>query len=682
MGASIEAHRVADEPGGVSLVPAGLLVTPFLSWGLLALTVLSAILYATWIYRRRELAVSRKGLLAVVRSAALALVLLLIWNPEVPDTDGAAGGAAAWVLLDASLSMSVQSRDGETPWSRARRRAMGLHGRGSRVLLFGRDVRATEADSLATARPSEPGSRLAPALERAAESGARTVIVLSDLRFQDRAAVEGAAERLGISATFESFGVGVRNAGIASFDLPEAVDSGDTIHVEVAIFGEAGGPEDSVTVEVRDGDDRLVGSRRVALPAPGRVARTSLSLPAPGTSGISWYRAVAILSGDAFPDDDERFGAVSVDPQEGGLLLVSLRPDWEPRFLLPVLEGVTGLPGRGYLAVAGSRFIPLRSGPDREAEADAAELGRRISGADLVVVHGVGPDLPGWLLQSLGRARRLLAFPWDRGGAAVVGAATGNALPGEWYVAPAVPASPMAADIAGLDLADLPPLSRVLPLTRTEGAVVPLRLQHRGSGPGEGALVLVDEGAGRRAVVLASGFWRWAFRDGAPRTAYRRFWSGVAGWLIGDEPLAKGPGVRPEAPVVGRDGPISWLAPGFEERQLQVELRPAEGPATAVHARVGSGGSFVTPALAPGAWEYSVTDSDGIEVGAGAFRVEAFTDELETPPMTPPDFSAGHARNAELDGRRRPLRVHPAPYLLLIALLCGEWIGRRRRGLR
>jgi hypothetical protein len=29
-----------------------------------------------------------------------------------------------------------------------------------------------------------------------------------------------------------------------------------------------------------------------------------------------------------------------------------------------------------------------------------------------------------------------------------------------------------------------------------------------------------------------------------------------------------------------------------------------------------------------------------------------------------------------------PLRTRPWPYLLVIALLCGEWIGRRRSGLR
>jgi hypothetical protein len=29
-----------------------------------------------------------------------------------------------------------------------------------------------------------------------------------------------------------------------------------------------------------------------------------------------------------------------------------------------------------------------------------------------------------------------------------------------------------------------------------------------------------------------------------------------------------------------------------------------------------------------------------------------------------------------------PLRTEPWPYLLLIGLLCGEWIGRRRSGLR
>jgi hypothetical protein len=95
-------------------------------------------------------------------------------------------------------------------------------------------------------------------------------------------------------------------------------------------------------------------------------------------------------------------------------------------------------------------------------------------------------------------------------------------------------------------------------------------------------------------------------------------------------------------------------------------------------------GSVQSGTLPPGTYTYVATAPvrDG-EEAAGVFDVEAYTAELSHLPAR--DLSAVMPlEGPELDEAlgRRPLRTHPLPYFLLLGFLCGEWIGRRRKGLR
>ena len=52
-------------------------------------------------------------------------------------------------------------------------------------------------------------------------------------------------------------------------------------------------------------------------------------------------------------------------------------------------------------------------------------------------------------------------------------------------------------------------------------------------------------------------------------------------------------------------------------------------------------------------------------------------------PAAMPEAQAQGAEGIEREEEPgSPLRTEPWPYLLVIGLLCGEWIGRRRSGLR
>ena len=130
---------------------------------------------------------------------------------------------------------------------------------------------------------------------------------------------------------------------------------------------------------------------------------------------------------------------------------------------------------------------------------------------------------------ALAEAPRSIVFPSDPAGALASGVEARGHLDGEWYATPDLPPSPLAASLSGADLTGLPPLTAILPQRTPGTAADPDPAPAAGSGPAEAGLVLDENRGRRRAVVLASGFWRWAFREGPDREAYRRLWAGVAG---------------------------------------------------------------------------------------------------------------------------------------------------------
>jgi hypothetical protein len=90
-----------------------------------------------------------------------------------------------------------------------------------------------------------------------------------------------------------------------------------------------------------------------------------------------------------------------------------------------------------------------------------------------------------------------------------------------------------------------------------------------------------------------------------------------------------------------------------------------------------------TGVLPPGSYVYRVDSAAGESVGSGRFDVAATTLELASPAFVPGSTADGDAGGrAEVERGGSPLRTLPWPYLVVIGLLCAEWIGRRRSGLR
>jgi hypothetical protein len=229
--------------------------------------------------------------------------------------------------------------------------------------------------------------------------------------------------------------------------------------------------------------------------------------------------------------------------------------------------------------------------------------------------------------------------------------------------------SPLAPSLAGIAWDSIPPIE--LPASAPRGDWI--ALEARGIGAAARPVVAGSESNGRRhLVVAASGLWRWRARGGPARDAYDALWGAIADWST-----SVAVDVRPALPARRwlREGEaIEWLRTGADSL-VTLTLRAATGDSTSRSLTLrfsGDARTVTTPALAPGRYTASMRG------GSASFVVNA---SEERPPMRPPSHTI--ARGAPPSGVPAPaLAERWWAYVLALAALCGEWIIRRRAGLR
>ena len=632
------------------------------------------LLYPYWVYRRAELPIASSRWLALIRASVLLMLLALLFDLHIPVGDSGNPTGEGWVLLDASISM-LAGEDELTPWDRAIERSRELIEEGWKVFTFGEVVNPFSFDEMDLgSSPQDANTLLAPALKYAAEGGIRSVRVLSDLRLQDRVALYATLEELPIDVTYEGFGGNVRNGGISVFEVEDAVLPGSTILSRIEMHGLRA---DSAELTIRAEGVEVV-SLKVDLPGAGLANLLEVPIEVPNVEGRIRYTAHLQVDGDVFTSDDEAVAYGIVGNEENALVLVSFKPDWEPRHLLSVLGDVTGLPVTGYLRAGPDKFVSLGKALARSTPVDTSRVRRAIDGATLVVLHGLDGSSDSWTLGLLEKSMRAILLPADSSGAAIAGLNTEVSRGGEWYVSGDLPPSPLSGELAGTTFLGLPPLTDLLIPLNKEQTRSPMRAQLRGTGASEAVLYLDDSGPNRRVFGLASGFWRWAAREGEGEETYRRLWSGVTGWLFADETsVAREP--RPTKWVFRRKEPVTWIVPGDS---TIVNLRLSKNDSLLIDTVMIGGTSPSSGVLPPGLYHYRFGGASGELIGEGRFDVEMISGEMIPPPEEPegPESTAFTVANDERS--ERPVRTYPWPYLVVITLLCIEWIIRRRTGLR
>ena len=665
----------------------------------------AGVILAALLYLRVEPGVPGRIPLLGLRAGSLTIVTLLILGLEIPGDDPSRpvpeGGK--WLLVDPDLSLTIPGVGGASLWDEVVDRtsdsgreevrlAVALPGDGG--------PEGIELGALAARTPRASSANLRVAVSRLAEAGADSVVILSTLR-RSPEDLEALAAETPIPIRLERLGGLARNVGIGELDLPASASPEEELSGRLSLFGEGGAPGDSVSIELR-ADGELIRIISLPMPSPGEELSVPFTLAAPPDTGLVRYTARGLLEGDVFPPDDLRTRWVVSGRADRGILLVSLRPDWEPRILLPVLKAVTGLEGEGYLRLGDGRFLPLASGAEPARPVEAEFFRDRMSGAELLVIQGDVERPPAWLVAAVETHPRVLHLPGTQSGAALAGLEVDSVLAGEWSTVPELPASPLSPFLAGISLGGLPPLSGLLPLAGPIVGTTGLNAQGPRGGEFVPALVLLDGDLGRRAVTLADGFWRWGMRDGESRRAYRALWGGVTGWLLAYSTMRGGEAVGPETLLQSRGEPLRWEV-GSNSSGLELSLtrvhdagdgsldQETDGSPDVLFRgplQAGNGLVATTPPVEPGIYRFAVrqpgTLPDDSVIASGVVEVERWAASLKLPPLDVPGGvlpAAGGEGVRGLSGSR-PLRTHPLPYLILLILLGIEWVGRQRVGLR
>jgi hypothetical protein len=594
------------------------------------LVILLAAGLAAFTYLRLERAGRRGWIPMGCRAIAWGALGLLLLNVSCP-VRGAP--QRPLVLLDASLSLGapggrwVEARDSALRWGEVRR--------------FG-DERVS-SDSV----PTRGRSLLAPALLAASVSD-RPVIVVTDGEIEDAADLPpDLLARSGVRV----FARRVRpDLAITAVSGPARVTAGDSIPLDLQIEAVGDSAPDTVAIEVTAGSTRLA-SRTVRLKHGAGQAHVVLGSAAIGP-GDHLLRVALSRWTDAEPRTDARLHLVSVAPTPGVVLLAG-PADWDSRFLYRTLREVAQLPVRGYVRLDADRWRAMSDLAPVPAE-QVRQAARR---ADLLILKGA---LGGLAEGSLARG----IWSWS------TGPSRDSAIVGDWYLTP-TDASPLASAFLGQPVDSFPPAIQLSPFQAGPGAWVALNAQLGRRGSPRPAVVGWESGRVRRVGVAVDGLWRWAFRGGSSEQSYRAMVAAAASWLLGGVDSTRG-SARPVRAVVPNGRPLifEWVGPGAPAPLAVVWSGTTRQRADTLRFD-GSGRANVW--LAPGEYRYRLAGG-----GGGTVAVEQYSDELLPHPVT---LLARSPRMVQPAGRSAA-RDWLWLFGLCLAALSGEWLARRRFGLR
>lgn len=586
--------------------------------------------------------------LAAARGLAVALVTAVAVGAPLP------GGArrAGFVAVDASASWTRGAGDagGRAARDSAARLALGAR---DRVLAFGESLRvAGPRDGV----PADRRTAVAAAAESAAASGVPlTLVTDGEVDDPESLARAPAGSRAIVAPPRRG-----ADAAVADVSAPATAAPGETVAVAVRVVADAAGaPAGRVAV-------RLDATAAVARPFPalGAYGQTTvdvpLVVPAGDRSRIGVLTAVVAVPGDREVRNDSASRAVEITAAPRAVV-VSTAPDYDVGLATSVLRGALGVPVRAFYRVApGTWRLASTLAPASESEVRAAA-----AAAALLVVHGD--------TAALGAPRRI-----GRGAVALLPVGDTGDSTTDWYASAAGNPGPLAA-IRGLSWDSLPPVD--VPTTGGDAAAPLARLPdrwtavlaHAGrSGPTRAVVSGGTEPSGRRiAIVTAGGLWRWAFRGGVGAVAAPAVWGALFDWLA-DAPPATSAVLAPLDAGVRSGAQVRWrgLAPRDSVAVVQLTSRRGGRASALTVRRDAESGEATSDSPAPGVYDVH---------GGGVLVVNASAELLPRRAA----LRSGPIGAAVSVAMTAPAPIAPGwPLAAATLLLCGEWVARRRLGLR
>ena len=595
---------------------------------ILALVLIAAVALAAVAYTGLE-RLGRPALLpASLRAIAWASLGILLLNPGCPLPPDQ---SRPIVLVDGSLSM----RAAGARWDEAMAAARDA----GEVRLFG------DPELRLDSAPIAGRSLLGPALAAARASG-RPVIVVTDGELADSLEAHPLLTGVGVRLFERKPGPAV---SIPSVRGPARIAERDTLRlsVDVRAAGTTGRVASAVTVKA---GEKSLGSVPVAI--GDGLATVDVAIPGRALGAGEHMLTVSLRDSlDGERRDDRRLQLVTVSATPG-VALVASPGDWESRFLYRVLREVTDLPVEGFVELVRGQWRRMSN----LQPVDGAEVRQAVARADLVILRGAADLVP-----SAGGGA-LLEWP--------VASAPDDAAAGDWYLAAGD--GPPAAALAGAPVDSFAPMTALLPVTAEGGAWTGLTAQAGRRGTARAAMVGSIRAGNRHVVIGAQGLWRWAFRGGSSEQAYRALVAGTVDWLLAGQDTIRGR-ARPLRAVVPNGRPIAFSWTGAETAEpVGITLRGAAGAAID-DTLTFDGSGRASLSLPVGTYTYQLSGG-----GRGVVAVEEYSDEWFPRPV-----AVAAAKEAPISSdRRQGIRDRWWLFAIGILALCGEWVVRRRMGLR
>ncbi|MHB8837192.1 MAG: glutamine amidotransferase [Candidatus Methylomirabilia bacterium] len=611
--------------------------------------------FATWHYLslRSRIFAPRALLLTLLRSTAVALVLVLIAGPRVVRQAFNQARRPLAVAIDTSRSMGLLGGLERSRLDRVRdfletgefRRVAagfvpGYFSVADSLVPLARDrIGALQADGART--------DLAGMLRGGGSAGEPAAFLLfTDGGHGAAARSEELSALPDVPLVIVAVGAGERpvDAEIASVEPPAIAFAGQAVQIRVVLKA-SGLAGRSVPLLLKRGEQVLV-SQTVVLPPDGqdRLAVLEWTPPAPGGYPLAIH--LPVQDGEQIADNNRVELSIEAVRDKIRVLLVTGQPSWSYRFLRGALKGD---PSLDVIS-----FIILRTASDA-VDVPQQDLSlipfptqkiflEELPNFDLLIFDNFAsqPYLPAAYLEKIEEFVRRGGGFWMLGGPL-------SYLGGRYQQSPisgVLPVTLPGAVPAGGAFRDVPVQPRLTPAGRTHpffqaladlgGEPPPLR-GYNISGPARpGAVVLAEVpveggqsqplvvlgryGDGRVLSVLTDSLWDWSFGEagrGRGNRAYLAFVRQAVRWSIGDpqlqplniEPervrIAPGDPIRARIRVLGED-----FLPS-ERTELSVTMRAPGGESRSLVPTLEAPGVYRLEALAAGegSWEIAVAAS-------------------------------------------------------------------------